>query len=47
MCVFIFSTNLSVTFLILRTTTRPALQSVCMFFIPGNLRVLSGGRIIL
>jgi len=24
-------------------TTHPALQSVCMSFVPGNLSVLSGG----
>jgi len=28
-------------------TTHPALQSVSMSFIPGNLSVLSGGREIL
>jgi len=29
------------------STTDPALQSVCMSFIPGNLSVLSGGTVIL
>ena len=28
-------------------TTQPALQSVCMSFIPGNLSVLSGRTVIL
>jgi len=32
---------------VLRFTTHPALQSVSMSFISGNLSVLSGGREIL